>query len=349
MASPAGNYGGNRMTRSIFCCPKIGLRHVAAFFAALLAMLVTSLVVAPAAFGATTAASRTAKDTARIQSLLDRPVNGKVNLPPGTFTVRPTLRLSQGETITGHHTTLKIAAHSGNYAAMLAGRSMATDLSGLKITGVTFDQNTAGNPITSIQPLYKGQPRFVILIPAGSHITITGNRFTNINNVNTIVTGSATRGVTISGNAFYGINAPVHDHSSIYTSGLDTVIRDNRFTGATMFNSAAIEVHGDRAVISGNVVRGYYRGANIVSSHTTFSRNTVIGAASPVSLWSVEAPGLSHVNVTNNRLNRDLPYWASVLHRLGRPMPTAQYTKMVIREAGATFPFSHITIRGNRG
>ena len=98
---------------------------------------------------------------------------------------------------------------------MLAGASPGTDLSGLTITGVALDQNTAGNPITSVPALYKGQPRFVILITAGSGITITGDRFTNTNNVNTIVTGSATRGVTIRGNAFYGINTPVHDHSSV--------------------------------------------------------------------------------------------------------------------------------------
>ena len=78
------------MTSATPCCPKIGLRPIAASFAALLAMLFTSLAIAPAAFGASTASGQPANDTARIQALLDRPVNGKVNLPSGTFTVRPT-------------------------------------------------------------------------------------------------------------------------------------------------------------------------------------------------------------------------------------------------------------------
>ncbi len=343
------------MTSIIPCRPKIGLRHVAAPLAALLAVGFTSLAMAPAALGATSSAGATAAtgaiatDTARIQSLLDRPASGRVNLPSGTFTVRPTLRLSHGETIIGHHTTLKIASHSGNYAAMLTGTTEATDLSGLTITGVTFDQNSAGNPITSVPGLYTGQPRFVLTIVFGSGITITGNRFINTNNVNTLVTGGATRYVKISGNAFYATNSPSHDHSSIYTSGTSTVITGNSFAGVAMYNSAAIEVHGDRATISGNLVRGYYRGANIVCTHTTFSHNTVLGAASPVSLWSVVAPGLSNVAVTNNTLNRDLPYWAGVLRQLGLPMPAARYTQKVIRQASSTFPFSHITVRANRG
>src|SRR5713226_7801902 len=61
--------------------------------------------------------------TARIQALLDNPVNGVVNLPSGTFTIRPSLRLKQGEKIVGHHTTLRVAGSSGDYAAVLADAS----------------------------------------------------------------------------------------------------------------------------------------------------------------------------------------------------------------------------------
>src|SRR5579862_1186810 len=148
--------------------------------------------------------------TARIQGLLNKPVHGRVNLPRGTFLVRPVLKLPGGERVVGHHTTLEVAARSGNYLAMLTGATPATDLSGLTITGVTFDQNAAANPLSNVQTVYHGQPRFVILVTAGSRITITRDSFTGSDNLNTIVTGTATRDVMISHNVFRTVNTPVH-------------------------------------------------------------------------------------------------------------------------------------------
>jgi len=286
--------------------------------------------------------------TARIQALLDNPVNGVVNLPSGTFTIRPALRLKQAEKIIGHHTTLRVAGSSGDYAAVLGGASTGTDLSGLTVTGVTFDQNTSGNPIRNVSALYRGQPRFVILVSRGTGISITNNKFLNTNNVDTVVTGTATANVTISGNEFRGLNTPRHDHSSVYTSGTCTTISGNTFTGTAMYNSAAIEVHGDQVSIVRNKVSGYYRAVNIVSSDTTFSRNTVVGAGNPVDLWSTVAPGLRNVAVSGNVLNRDLRFWSGVLQQMGLTMPSAQFTTQVIRDATSTFPFQQITIRGNR-
>jgi len=75
---------------------------------------------------ATAWCTATVDSTARIQALLDHPVNGVVNLPSGTFTIRPALRLQQAETIVGHNTTLTVAASSGDYAAVLQGASPGT-------------------------------------------------------------------------------------------------------------------------------------------------------------------------------------------------------------------------------
>jgi hypothetical protein len=83
--------------------------------------------------------------------------------------------------------------------------------------------------------------------------------------------------VTISGNYFQAFNTPRHDHSSIYTSGVYTTISNNRFVGDTIY-SAAIEVHGSQVTVTGNQIRGYYRGVNIVSSDTTFKGNGAGGA-----------------------------------------------------------------------
>jgi hypothetical protein len=309
---------------------------------------VAGIVLSTAGFSsAAQAASAAPSATARIQSLLNNPVSGTVNLPRGTFTVRPDLVLNQGERIVGHHTTLKVASGSGNYAAVLAGATTATNLSGLTITGVTFDQNASGNPISDAAALYNGKPRFVVRILLGSDIKIVNDRFIGTDNVNTVVTGGGTSGVTISGNVFKTINTPLHDHSSIYTSGTGTVISDNTLIGTAAYYSAAIEVHGDRVRITGNHVSGYFRGANIVASDATFTGNHVSGAGSPVDLWSVAPTALHNVTVTGNVLNRNLPGWRAIVQRLGLRMPAAIYTQQVIRDATSTLHFQNITVHGN--
>jgi hypothetical protein len=310
------------------------------------ATLAISMAILPVAHAAASSESKVATSTARIQSLLDNPSSGTVNLPTGTYTVSPSLRLSQGEKIVGHQTTLKVAGGSGDYQAMLAGTSLTTDLSGLAVTGVTFDQNNTGNPITSLPALTHGQSRFVILIGKGTGLTITSNTFKGTDNVNTVVTGSATKNVTISQNTFQTIDSPMHDHSSIYTSGTGALISGNVFHGTAAY-ATAIETHGDQAVISGNRISGYYKAANITSSNTSFTDNHVTGAANPVDLWSCSAPGLHDVTVSGNVLNRNLGYWKKVLANLGRAMPAAQYTQQVTKDPSSTFPFTSISIHGN--
>jgi hypothetical protein len=286
--------------------------------------------------------------TAAIQNLLNHPVNGVVNLPSGTFTIRPALRLARGETITGHHTTLTVAARSGDYAAVLAGASTSTDLSGLTITGITFNQNSAANPITSAAHLYHGTARFIILAVKGTGITITGNTFTGLDDVDAIVTGSATSQARISGNHFTARNTPMHDHSTIYTSGTGTAITGNTFTGQAMYDSAAIEVHGTQVTVTGNTVTGYFRAANIVASGTTFTGNTISNAGNPVDLWSVVSPGLNHVTITGNKLGINRTYWNHVITAMGMPAPPAAETQQIIKDTTSTYALSHITVKSNR-
>jgi hypothetical protein len=229
---------------------------------------------------------------------------------------------------------------------VLTGATPTTDLSGLSITGVTFDQNAAGDPVTDVLKLYQhGYQRFVIWIPGATGITITGDKFLNTNNINTIATGGGARNVTISGNTFTGVSLPWHDHSSIYTSGTVATISNNTFTGS--HDITAIEVHNDKATITGNTISGYYRGVNIVASDTTFTGNTITGSLGPVELWATAAPGLSNVTVTGNTLGQDLPGWALYLKTVHMPMPTGTETQQVFQAPTSTFPFSQITISGN--
>jgi hypothetical protein len=322
---------------------------MAAVAVSIAAAIAATMGAASPANAAGTRGSATSLATTRIQHLLDSPVHGKVDLPSGTFTIRPDLQLSRGVQIIGHNTTLKVAAGSGNYRAVLSGATPTTNLSGLSISGVTFDQNTAHNPVRQSSALFHGQPRWVIVVVAGSGISIHGNSFTGTDGLNSIVTGGATRDVTITGNTFSVSNAHGHDHSTIYTSGTGTAIVYNSFHGTGLFDSAAIETHGSHATIKGNRISGYYRGANIVSSYTTFSGNEVRAAGNPVALWSVQAPGLTHVTVAGNLLARNLPYWKQVYAHFGASLPPAKYRQMVIRNPTSKYPFHDIVVKGNRG
>jgi len=295
---------------------------------------------------AATVSAPAARATARIQHLLDHPVAGTVNLPSGQFTITPTLRLSQGERIVGHHTTLRVASGSGSYRAVLAGTSNTTDLSGLAITGVTFDQNAAGNPARSAASLLR-MPRFVILAVTGTGITIAHDRFVNCDDMNTIVTGGATRTVTIKNDYFSTRNPLMHDHSTVYTSGTGTVISGNTFVGRAMLDSAAVEVHGSQVLVTGNRISGYYRGANIVAPGTTFTRNHIAAAASPVELWSFPPAALRNVIVSGNVLGQHLAYWRGQLARRGLHLPPRADLRPVFRNPTSPLPFSNITVRGN--
>lgn len=316
------------------------------FIAAAAASVVVGVLFTGWSAQAASKGSTPTSATAKIQALLNAPVNNTVNLPSGTFIIQPTLQLNQGVRIIGHNTTLKVAKAAGDYKAILSAATSATSLSGLSITGVTFDQNTAGNPITNTSALFQGKPRFVIWTPAGSGITITDNRFIGLDGVDAIVTGGATSNVTVSKNVFQASNPLGHDTSTIYTSGTGTTISNNTMVGTSMRASAAMEVHGSQVKATGNSIRGYLKAINVVASQTNFSGNNVTDALNPVDLWSIVAPGLTDVTITNNYLGRNLHYWSKIY---GASMPNAQYTQTVVRDPSSKFRFTNITVSGNRG
>src|SRR6185312_6974931 len=98
------------------------------------------------------------------------------------------------------------------------------------------------------------------------------------------------------------------------------------------------------AQITGNKIYGYYRGANIVSTYTVFSGNSVFRGVNLVDLWSLAPEGLHDVEVRDNRNYYPAPaYWQALL---GIKIP-AQYLQSVIYEPGAQVPFVRITVSGN--
>ncbi|MEZ0092454.1 hypothetical protein [Streptacidiphilus sp. EB129] len=326
------------------------------------AMAALSILLVPSIAGSAAAAQKGSQavaedDTSYIQQLLNNPVNGVVNLPyrapSNPFIIRPVLTIPRGELINGGGTTLKVMANYGNYRAVLTAPA-TTDLSGLTIRGVVFDQNSSGNPISgtcasaaSVNCLSPASPRFVLDMLSGTGITITSDVFVNTNNTNTIVTGSGTHSVILSYDTFSAIDTPWHDHSSVYTSGTGTEIYGNTFNGNAAV-AAAIEVHGDQVNISSNKISGYYRGINIVASDTTLSNNYVYSAANVIDLFSVTAPSLHNVTITQNSIQLNPAYWRQVMQSLGRAMPAPAYTQFVIYDAISTYPFTNITIYGNK-
>lgn len=315
------------------------LAKLAGTFSALIFM-VSGVAISPPVWAATGNADI---DTATIQGLLDRPVDGVVRLPQGVFVVSPTLKLRRGVKIIGSYTVLKVSPGAGSYVAMLTGVQASTDLSGLSITGVIFDQNTQQAP-ASTYAMYHGSPRFAVAVYRGSGIEISGNQFLNSDNLNTVVTGTVVDHAVIRNNIFKTTDPALHDHSSVYTNSRDVQITGNFFYGSTVYG-AAIETHGDRALIAGNKVYGYYRGANIVSSTTEFSGNAVFCGVNLVALWSLPPDGLHDVTIRDNRLYYPQPgYWQALL---GIRIPD-QYLRPVIEEPSSQLPFVRITVEGNR-
>ena len=287
---------------------------------------------------ATTATAAT-DDTTQIQSLLDHPVNGTVELPRGVFTVTPTLRLHHSAAIVGHDTTLRVAAQTGNYYAMLTADTPGRDLSGLKITGVTFDQNAPNNPVEK-STLFNGYPRFAIFLYVGSGIEITGNSFINSDNLNTVVTGARVTKSTISHNRFETFDIAKHDHSSVYLHSTEITVANNVFIGNSVYG-AAVDTHGENIRILNNSISGYYRGMNVVSSNTLVANNTVSMAVNVIDLWSVANEGPLHdVTIKDNTLYPAVDYWLAFLN-LKVP---ALYTTPVIYDYTSTMPFDRITV-----
>ena len=291
----------------------------------------------PASAAPTVAVAQT---TAMVQSLFNNPVNGEVRLPQGKLTVAPTLRLPRGLKIIGNKTVFALAAGSGDYYSMLMGTLPSTDLSGLSISGVTFDQSAALNPVT-VYSLYHGSPRFAVAVFRGTGISITGSTFLGADNLNTVLVGSVATRITISNNTFQTIDPALHDHSSIYTHSNDVTITGNTFTGSNIYG-AAIETHGDRATVTGNKIQGYYRATNLTSNDTLFAGNTVTDGVNIADLWSLG--GLSNVVVRDNVMTRsNWTAWVQILHH---SIP-AEFRQLVIYDPTTPTGFRNITITNN--
>lgn len=311
-------------------------------------------------------------DTAAIQEALDAvPATGAtVHLPAGTYLVSITegnealtiaLTLPRkGITITGagiDATTVKLASGQPDYKAILSDATAngTTDLSGLTVRGLTFDQNSAGNVITDVAPesalFAGGKSRFVIRANTGSRITVAECRFTNCDNVNTVAANSTNAHYVTVRNCTFdatGAHSPKHDHSSIYTHASKVEIAGNTFVGGGISATTAIETHGDTQTVRGNRSVGYFCFANITgvsvsSIGIVVDGNIARGVGTGIVLWSRtytgnnSGYGMEDVLIQGNTIEVDLDAWAAVV----------SYKCGVSLDAGGTLPVHNVFIRDN--
>jgi hypothetical protein len=286
-----------------------------------------------------------ADDTAEIQACLDAiPVGGAViYFPPGTYLVsipadalKTILRVSkQNVTFLGagkYASVIKLANAQVDYRSIIADNTTigTLDLSGLAIRDLGFDQNATNNPITAVgtgTPLFSGYARWVVRAAVGSNITVDNCRFYDCDNINTIYIGTSGKtGFAVRNSLFdrVGANSPKHDHSTIYITGAGMDISGNRFIGAGISATTAIETHGDHQFVRDNFVLNYFALANITGVAVTskgmiVKGNIGVGLGLGIDLWGwpstghVGTYGIEDVLIEGNSFEIDLDQWASVV------------------------------------
>ena len=234
------------------------------------------------------------------------------------------LKVAAGVKITADPgVVFKVKNNNGNYKAMLGGTTSSTDLSGLVVQGVTFDQNTSGNAVSDVRTLYAdGTQRFCILAGVGSVIRVSDCKFQNIDGLNTIYAGGGTmKDVRIQDCEFdlVGTSATWHDHSTVYITSDGLTITGNKFRGIVggLGATTAIETHGAEQVVAHNRVRDYFIGANITGVAAAGSRavvvahNVIHGVMIGIDLWSYSGAngGLKDCTVAHNTVVIDRDPW----------------------------------------
>lgn len=305
-------------------------------------------------------------DSAAIRSAIAAAVaagGGRVYFPAGTFLVS----IGTNEValhVTGQRVTLegasrgasviKLANSQGDYKAIVGDNTTngTTDLTGLTVRNLTFNQNSTGNVISNITNLMGGHPRYVIRAFVGRRILVENCRFTDANNVNTVSFngGSVVGEVTIRGNVFddHGANSPDHDHSAIYTNCDSALVVDNVFVGIAVSARTAIEVHGPRQVVTGNIVRDFFVGVNLAgvsplaSNGCVVNDNTMEGVGVGVCLWSRTSGanttnGLRDSVVKGNSIVIDMDKWAAIV----------AFKSGILLDPGANLPIKNVLIDSN--
>ena len=298
------------------------------------------------------------KSDARValQEILTRNAGKTVVLPDGAVCVitpvadkTKFLSLPAGTVLRGR-ATLKVANGSAPYNSVV----YSTNCNGCQIAEITIDTNVANNPIADVAEIYAhARSEFVLF---GDDVSFRGITIINSSSINSIVaTGSR---ITVEDSTFKAIgddpNHIAHDHSTVYLTGSQILVRGNHFTAIERDSPAgvtAIETHGSGQSITGNTIANFTNGINLtgVSSEDSeagvVSGNSIQGVLYCITLWSrtyrthTTGYGINGLVVSGNscRVNQ-LSYTRG---------PGASSTSGIVVEPGATLPVANLIIGNN--
>lgn len=230
--------------------------------------------------------------------------------------------------------TIRLMDGQGEFESVLGGRIFQSDLSGLRVTDLTFDGNGGANPIlngdASLDSIYT-QKRYAFRTYWGDGLAFEGCRFVDWRTVNVLVfNGTEVADVLVRGCVFEGIGdltriGPDWDHSTIYTDCDGARILDNTFAsvGVGAFGvRTAIETHGPDQIVRGNTVRAFTAGINATgisalgSDTQIIERNEFLDVSNGIIVWAYEAPGntpgepvLTDCVIAHNRIVLNVDGW----------------------------------------
>jgi len=293
---------------------------------------------------------------AALQDILTRNAGKTVVLPDGAVCVitpvadkTKFLSLPAGTALRGR-ATLKVANGSAPYDSVIS----STSCNGCQISEITIDANVANNPIADVTEIYAhARPEFVLF---GDDLSFRGVTVMNSSAINSIVaTGSR---VVVEDSTFKAIGDDphhiVHDHSTLYLTGSQILVRGNRFTATARDSPAgvtAIETHDTGQSIADNTIVDFTNGINVTgvsngdSEAGVVSGNAIKGALHCITLWSrayrahSTGYGINGLVVSGNscRVNQ-LSYTRQ---------PDASSTSGIVVEAGASLPVANLMISNN--
>lgn len=249
---------------------------------------------------------------------------------------------------------IKVADGTGSYETIFGPKF--NPINNLTISDLTVDQNSTGNPLVSSADL-TNYPRFVLSVTNGvSNLTVRDCEFSNLQCVNAIQSGATN--VVIADNRFLGIGLTAgsfdFDHSTLYIASNFAVIHNNLFEGVIngLGSGTAIETHGGKQTVTGNVIDSMESGMNITGidpsgddEGVTVTGNTIQNGYNGITLWSGQelshttGYGLAGCTVSGNTIRLKQTLWT--LSGFGG---TALGIQLNLT---ANLPFKSIIISGN--
>ena len=246
--------------------------------------------------------------------------------------------------------TLRVANSSAPYNSVLH----STNCGGCQISDVTIDANIANNPIANAREIYAHARTEFIL--SGDDVSFRGITVMRSSPINSIVaTGSR---ITVEDSTFKTIGDDpshvAHDHSTLYLTGSQIVVRGNHFTATGRDSPAAvtaIETHGAGQSITGNTIADFTNGMNITgvsdadSEASVVSGNVIRGVLYCITLWSrsyrthTTGYGINGLVVSSNscRVNQ-------LSYRSGAGVSS---TTGITVDPGTTLPVANLNINNN--